>query len=309
MISSPAGRLVHASINGITSSYVYRADGLRASKSVNGQSTRFHYDFANRLIAESDASGAIREYLWDDDAPVAVIQSGVITYLHADALGTPRLGTNAAKQTVWAWNSDAFGSVPPTGTVAHSLRFPGQVADPDSGLVFNGWRTYFPSAGRYLESDPIGLNGGLNSYLYAKANPLSFIDSDGRNPVLALLGAGLIANEIATSDVPLIGGGIASRAEKVGACGGIVPKIGSSGGNGAGKGFSNKIKAQARSESNGVCVFCGVKTNQVAGPTRSEIDHAIPKSRNGNNGIDNAQNTCRTCNRQKGPKTTEEFLR
>ncbi|MFT7557887.1 MAG: 5-methylcytosine-specific restriction endonuclease McrA [Planctomycetota bacterium] len=43
-------------------------------------------------------------------------------------------------------------------------------------------------------------------------------------------------------------------------------------------------------------------------PTNSaEIDHAIPKSKGGNNSIDNAQNTCRTCNRSKGSKTTEEF--
>lgn len=87
-----------------------------------------------------------------------------------------------------------------------------------------------------------------------------------------------------------------------------VAKIGASGGKGVGKGFSNKIKDQARAESRDTCVFCGTKTTRQPGPTRSEIDHAIPKSRNGNNSLDNAQNTCRTCNRRKGAKTTEEFL-
>lgn len=85
-------------------------------------------------------------------------------------------------------------------------------------------------------------------------------------------------------------------------------KIGVSGGKGAGKGFSNKIKDQARAESRDTCVFCGTKTTRQPGSTRSEIDHAIPKSRNGNNSLENAQNTCRTCNRQKGAKTTDEFL-
>lgn len=85
------------------------------------------------------------------------------------------------------------------------------------------------------------------------------------------------------------------------------PKVGSAGGNGAGKGFSDKVKDQARQESNDTCVFCGTKTTQQPGPTRSEIDHSIPKSRNGNNTLDNAQNTCRTCNRQKGAKTTQEY--
>ncbi|KAB7609820.1 hypothetical protein F9L33_15475 [Amylibacter sp. SFDW26] len=87
------------------------------------------------------------------------------------------------------------------------------------------------------------------------------------------------------------------------------PKAGSSSGKGAGKRFSTKIKDQARAESGNRCVFCKTKTTNQAGPNRSEIDHSIPKSRGGNNSLDNAQNTCRTCNRAKSNKTTGEFLR
>jgi RHS repeat-associated protein len=56
---------------------------------------------------------------------------------------------------------------------------PGQYHDEETGLSYNYHRTYAPVSGRYLESDPIGLDGGLNTYLYAKANPLRFIDPDG----------------------------------------------------------------------------------------------------------------------------------
>lgn len=86
-----------------------------------------------------------------------------------------------------------------------------------------------------------------------------------------------------------------------------TPKVGSEGGPGAGKQFSQKTKDAARAESNDTCVFCGTETNRTPGATQSNIDHAIPKSRGGNNTLDNAQNTCRTCNQQKGTKTTEEF--
>lgn len=45
--------------------------------------------------------------------------------------------------------------------------------------VYNYFRTYDPSTGRYLESDPIGLSAGPNTYSYVGASPLSFIDALG----------------------------------------------------------------------------------------------------------------------------------
>ncbi len=86
------------------------------------------------------------------------------------------------------------------------------------------------------------------------------------------------------------------------------PKVGQAGGPGAGRRFSNKVRDEAEERADGRCVFCGTKTTRPAGPAQRQTDHAIPKSRGGNNGIDNAQNTCRTCNQSKGAKTTEEFL-
>jgi HNH endonuclease len=86
------------------------------------------------------------------------------------------------------------------------------------------------------------------------------------------------------------------------------PKVGSADPLGAGRPFSQTIKDQARAESGNTCVFCRTATTNHPGPTRSEIDHAIPKSRGGDNSVGNAQNTCRTCNRRKSAKTTEEFI-
>ena len=85
------------------------------------------------------------------------------------------------------------------------------------------------------------------------------------------------------------------------------PKPGSSNPQSAGKRFPESVKEQARQESGGRCVFCGTETTAKPGPSRSEIDHSIPKVRGGDNSVKNAQNTCRTCNRQKGARTTREF--
>jgi RHS repeat-associated protein len=83
------------------------------------------------------------------------------------------------------------------------------------------------------------------------------------------------------------------------------PKIGSEGGPGAGKPFSESTKDAVRT---GECVFCGTPTTRQPGPDQANIDHAIPKSRGGNNTVDNAQETCRTCNQEKRTQTTEEYL-
>ncbi len=87
----------------------------------------------------------------------------------------------------------------------------------------------------------------------------------------------------------------------------VAPKVGEAGGPGAGKAFPTSVKDAARAESSSTCVFCGQSTVRTPGPTQSNIDHAIPKSRGGNNTLPNAQNTCRTCNLDKGARTTQEF--
>ncbi len=100
--------------------------------------------------------------------------------------------------------------------------------------------------------------------------------------------------------------GSVSAGSRLGIPGG--PKIGASGGPGAGKVFAEDIKDAARTEAGNVCVFCGTPTTRQPGPTQSHIDHAQPKVRGGNNTLENAQNTCRTCNLSKGTKNTVEFL-
>lgn len=87
---------------------------------------------------------------------------------------------------MWRWDQqEPFGVNPadenPSGLGAFDLplRLPGQYFDKETNLHYNMARDYWPDGGRYIQSDPIGLGGGLNTYVYAFATPLRWVDPDG----------------------------------------------------------------------------------------------------------------------------------
>jgi RHS repeat-associated protein len=101
-------------------------------------------------------------------------------FYHVDHLGTPQVMTDEQGQVVWQGHYQPFGRVEVvTESVVNNVRFPGQYYDQESNNYYNYYRDYDPSTGRYLQSDPIGLDGGINTYAYAEANPLKLIDRFG----------------------------------------------------------------------------------------------------------------------------------
>ncbi len=126
------------------------------------------------------------ENLYLDDMPVAITISGALSYLETDHLGTPRIAANPAtnaQQWKWDFFADAFGgnaaTIAPSGGIDVKLRYPGQQFDSETGLHYNYFRDYEAGTGRYVESDPIGLDSGINTYSYVTGNPLSWFDPLG----------------------------------------------------------------------------------------------------------------------------------
>jgi RHS repeat-associated protein len=105
---------------------------------------------------------------------------------HVDHLNTPRLVSDSTGTAIWKWDQqEPFGSNPADqnpsglGTFDLPLRLPGQTYDLETGLHYNYFRDFDPSLGIYKQSDPIGLEGGLNTYAYVRANPIAMTDPFG----------------------------------------------------------------------------------------------------------------------------------
>ena len=106
-------------------------------------------------------------------------------FIHADHIDTPRVVVDRGNNLRWRWIAEPFGTTAPEtnpaslGNFTLNLRFPGQYADSESGLSYNFFRGYDSSTGRYVQSDPIGLDGGINTYAYTANNPLLYVDPNG----------------------------------------------------------------------------------------------------------------------------------
>ncbi len=197
MTYNAAGKLTELKQDGNTvATYRYNAYGQRIEKRLaTGEVTQFLY-MGSQLVKEKqfDASGAhsnTRIYAYIGLQPVAMIdiQDGhapTVTYIHANLTNAPYLASNADNELVWVFEPDPFGVGTPNhvanedgNPLSLNLRFPGQYYDAESGLHYNLNRYYDPNTGRYLESDPIGLEGGLNTYAYVGGNPVNFVDPLG----------------------------------------------------------------------------------------------------------------------------------
>jgi RHS repeat-associated protein len=106
------------------------------------------------------------------------VAANALFYYHTDHLGTPIAMTEGSPVFVWRGEPRPFGDMQ-NPLFPNNLRFPGQYFDAETGLHQNWFRDYAPKTGRYAEADPIGLDGGVNPYVYGSADPINSIDPMG----------------------------------------------------------------------------------------------------------------------------------
>lgn len=175
---------------------LYAEDGIGST--VLGQYSSQRSSTSAAPTGEPDSTEIIYLPTPSGPMPIAAQINGRLYAIDTDHLNTPRRLTNEQGQVAWQWLISGFGEVQPTtgakgyeqvgtGTsysepVSFSLRYPGQVWDDETGLSYNLHRYYDVSTGRYVQADPIGLEGGWNRFAYVGGDPLSHSDPTGLAP-------------------------------------------------------------------------------------------------------------------------------
>jgi RHS repeat-associated protein len=163
-------------------SYYVGPEGQRLRKTGSAGTTYFAPDTNGTLIAEDD-SGAWIDYIWLGGNLVGREVNGQLEVIGDDQLGRPQVVTNASQTVVWSAVNDPFTrSITLSNSAPLNIGYPGQYYDAETGLWNNGFRDYDSTLGRYVESDPAGLYGGINTYAYVGGNPVNFADPLGLAP-------------------------------------------------------------------------------------------------------------------------------
>jgi len=171
-------------------SYYVNPEGQRLRKTGSIGTTWFAPDQGGSLLAEN-AAGSWIDYVWLNGRLIGRIGGGTVDAVHADQVGRPEEMTNAAQTVVWRAQDYPFTQQVTVASVTLNLGFPGQYYDAETGNWNNGFRDYSSGLGRYIESDPLGLGGGINTYAYVGGNPLGNVDVRGLQESIAGERAGI----------------------------------------------------------------------------------------------------------------------
>lgn len=184
-------RLTACTINGERWTAQYDPLCRLVSKTWRGQTTTYYWDDF-RLAAEVRPDGSIRLYLYVDEmalVPFMFVEyesldadpaAGQSYFVFTNQIGVPVRLEDIRGREVWLARVEPYGKVHvrPGSRIDMPLRFPGHFYITEIGLHFNRFRYYNPDLARYLQSDPLGIEGGINLYGYC-SNPLTRVDIDG----------------------------------------------------------------------------------------------------------------------------------
>jgi RHS repeat-associated protein len=196
---------------GATTTYAYDHENQRVQKVTSSATTTYVNRYYN--VASSSLAATTTKHIFSPDGTLlaTVVGSGAAnaatTYLHPDHLGGTNVVTDENGEVVQTLDYYPYGSQRiATGSFSEQRRFIGEEYDPETEFSYLNARYYQGSRGQFMSQDPVFVNLGvdrrtsqlladpqqLNSYIYARGNPLSLRDPSGEIAFLAIPAASAI---------------------------------------------------------------------------------------------------------------------
>ena len=163
-------------------SFKYDPFGRRIYKSSSAGTNVYAYDGDNLIEETNSSGGATARYQFglNIDEPLAVLQGSTTSYYQADGLGSITSLSNSSGANAQTYTYDSFGNMTASsGSLVNRFLYTGREFDSETSLYYYRARYYDPQAGRFLNEDPIGFEGGENFYAYVQNDPDDWGDFDG----------------------------------------------------------------------------------------------------------------------------------
>ena len=189
------GRELTTASNGTNDiSYTYGADGLRTSKTVDGEVYTYYY-MGDKLVRMTVGTDTVMDFTYDQNGqPYCVTQNGVVSYYVLNQQGDVVRIVNANGATRGVYRYDAWGNLlyitDSDFMRLNPLRYRGYVYDNETGLYYVSSRYYDPEIGRFISADAYAATGqgilGNNMFAYCGNNPVVRADPSGESFAIVL---------------------------------------------------------------------------------------------------------------------------
>ncbi len=161
----------------------YESDplGRRQSKTVDTVRTDYFHDGSNVIMEYDDIGSMAKRFIYGlyIDEPVCMITPQGKYFYHADAQGSIAALSDDTGGLSESYAYSPFGEINQVGTSGNPYLYTGRRIDPETGLYYFRARHYDAQTGRFLQPDPIGIQGGINLYAFVKNNPVNLLDPLG----------------------------------------------------------------------------------------------------------------------------------